>query len=49
MATLEAAEPVGQEALEHLAVQRFLEGKWWSRLGRRIPTPAAMSFSDVPS
>ena len=26
-----------------------LEGKWYSRLGRRIPTSAAMSLSDVPS
>jgi hypothetical protein len=25
------------------------DGKWCRRLGRRIPTPAAMSFSDVPS
>ena len=26
-----------------------LDGKWWSRLGRRMPTPAAMSLRDVPS
>jgi hypothetical protein len=26
-----------------------LDGKWCRRLGRRMPTPAAMSFSDVPS
>ena len=26
-----------------------LDGKWYSRLGRRIPTSAAMSLSDVPS
>src|SRR5690606_27565714 len=26
-----------------------LEWKWWSRLGRRIPTPPAMSARDVPS
>ena len=26
-----------------------LDGKWCRRLGRRMPTAAAMSFSDVPS
>ena len=42
-------EPIAQQPLEDLVVQRLFDGKWWSRLGRRIPTPAAMSLSEVPS
>jgi hypothetical protein len=46
---VESPEPVAEQPLDHLDVQRVLRREWCRRLGRRMPTAAAMSFSDVPS